>query len=57
MISRGQKLCDAEHLLKAIGMVQRAFEELLVDAMVPTRRHVIVMAIPCFFLIQRADQK
>ncbi len=37
-------------------MVQRAYEELLVDAMVPTRCQVI-LAIPGFFLLQSADQK
>ncbi len=38
-------------------MVQRACEELLVDAMVPTRHHVVILAIPGFFLVQSADQK
>ncbi len=38
-------------------MVQRACEELLVDAMVPTKRHVVILAIPGFFLVQSADQK
>jgi hypothetical protein len=38
-------------------MVQRACEELLVDAMVPTRRQVVILVIPGFFLIQSADQK
>ncbi len=48
----------AEHLLEMMEIVQRACEELLVDAMVPTRRHVVViLAIPVFFLVQSADQK
>jgi hypothetical protein len=38
-------------------MVQRAHEEPLEDAIVPTRRHVIELAIPVFFLVQCVDQK
>jgi hypothetical protein len=38
-------------------MVQRYCEELLVDAMVPTRCQVGILATPGFFLIQSADQK
>ncbi len=38
-------------------MVQRSREELLVDAMVPTRRQVVILAIPGLFLVQRADQE
>jgi hypothetical protein len=53
-----KKLCDVEHLLETMEMVQRACEELLVDTMVPTRYHVVViLAIPGFFLVQSADQK
>ncbi len=40
-----------EHLLKTMEVVQRAHEELLVDAMVPTRRQVVVLAVPGFFLV------
>jgi hypothetical protein len=47
----GKELRDVEHLLKTMEMVQRACEELLVNAMVPTRRQVIVLAIPGFFLV------
>ncbi len=46
-----------EHLLKMMEMVQRSREELLVDAMVPTRRQVVVLAIPGFLLVQSADQE
>jgi hypothetical protein len=50
-IPLGKELCDAEHLLKMMEMVQRACEELLVDAMVPTRRQVVVLlSIPVFFV-------
>jgi hypothetical protein len=53
-----KKLCDAEPLLETMEMVLRACEELLVNAMVPTRHHVVViLAIPGFFLVQSADQK
>jgi hypothetical protein len=38
-------------------MVQRACEELLVDAMVPTRRQLVILAFPVFFLVQSADKK
>ncbi len=50
-IPLGKELCDVEHLLKMMEMVQRACEELLVDTMVPTRRQVVVLAIPGFFLV------
>jgi hypothetical protein len=46
-----------EHLLKMMEMVQRACEELLVDAVVPTRCQVVLLVIPGFFLDQSADQK
>ncbi len=46
-----------EHLLKTMEMVQRACEELFVDAVVPTRRHVVILAIAGFFLVQSADKK
>ncbi len=38
-------------------VVQRACEELLVDAMVPTRRQVVVLGVPGFFLVQSANQE
>jgi hypothetical protein len=38
-------------------VVQRAREELLVYAMVPTRRQVVVLAVPRFFLVQNANQE
>ncbi len=47
-----KELCDAEHLLKMMEMIQKAHEELLVDAMVPTRRQVVVLVIPVFFLFR-----
>jgi hypothetical protein len=50
-IPLGKELHDAEHLLKKMEVVQRACEELPVDAMVPTRCQVVVLAIPGFFLI------
>jgi hypothetical protein len=56
-IPLGKELCDAEHLLETMEMVQRAREELLVDAMVPTRCQVVVLAIPGFFLIKSANQE
>ncbi len=37
-------------------MVQRAYEELLLDTMVPTRHQVVILVIPGFFLVQSADQ-
>ncbi len=46
-----------KHLLKMVEMVQRSREELLVDAMVPTRRQVVILAIHGFFLVQRANQE
>ncbi len=46
-----------EHLLEAMEMVQSACEELLVDDIVPTRHHVIVLVIPGFLLVQSEDQK
>jgi hypothetical protein len=33
-------------------MVERVCEELLMDAMVPTRRQVVILAIPGFFLFK-----
>ncbi len=56
-ISLGLELCDAEYLFKTMEMVQRICEELLVDAMDPTRRQVVILAIPGFFLVQSADQE
>ncbi len=47
----GKELCDVEHLLEMMEMVQKACEELLVDAMVPTRCQVVVLAIPGLFLV------
>ncbi len=41
-----------EHLLETMEVVQRACEELLVDAMILTRHQVVVLAIPGFFLFR-----
>ena len=43
-----------EHLLKMMERVQRSRKELLVDAMVPTRRQVVILVIPEFLLVQSA---
>ncbi len=40
-----------EHLLETMEVVQRAREELLMDAMVPTRHQVVVLVAPGFFLL------
>ncbi len=56
-IPLGKELCDAEHLLKMMDVVQRACEELLVDAMVPTRRQVVVLLIPGYILVLSANQE
>ncbi len=50
-IPLGKELCDAEHLLETMEMVQRAREELLVDAMVPTRCQLVLLAISGLFLV------
>ncbi len=46
-----------EHLLEMMEIVQRGHEELLVNAMVPTRCQVVILDITGFFLVQSADQK
>jgi hypothetical protein len=51
-ISLGEKLHDTEHLFNKMEVVHRAREELFVDAMVPTRCQIVVLAIPGFFLFK-----
>ncbi len=49
-VSLREKLRDLKHLFKTMEMVQRACEELFMDAMVSARHQVDVLAIPVFFL-------
>ncbi len=56
-ISLGEKLLGTKHLFKTMEMVQRACEEIFMDAMVSARRQVDVLAIPVFFCLECKSKK
>jgi len=52
-ISRGKEFRDSQHLLESMKMVQGLHHEVLMDPMIPTGRHIDVLAIPWLLLVQR----
>jgi len=52
-ISHEKEFRNSQHLLESMKMAQGLRHEVLMDPMIPTGRHIDVLAIPWFLLIQR----
>jgi len=53
-ISCGKEFRDSQHLLESMKTVQELRHEVPMDPMIPTGRHIDVLAIPWLLLVQRS---